>query len=273
MQVAQCWGTISVGPVPFRCLARPCFLPPGVARGQRDHRQASKRWLHEGGQECECKGQYQQQHCTITIQLSPLSPTPALHTSVQMFSELTSPTAFSTSPPHVAPMLVFFLSLQQKQDPAKIQGELAQSLAAPSPLLFPKNRGLPSKNFLDLVFDLRLAINKTEIREAKCWAKLRQSKADAQIFSSFFGLLNDILMPPPNLPPNACQYRSGKTTQKSWYSYNWVSLRFCVEPSSHLHCSLKKMASKTLPYSLFSKILTFPSKHQPCYFRLVPESP
>ncbi|XP_008707907.1 C-X-C motif chemokine 17 [Ursus americanus] len=28
---------------------------PGVARGQRDHRQASKRWLHEGGQECECK--------------------------------------------------------------------------------------------------------------------------------------------------------------------------------------------------------------------------
>uniref|UniRef100_A0A452R4E1 Uncharacterized protein n=1 Tax=Ursus americanus TaxID=9643 RepID=A0A452R4E1_URSAM len=55
MQVAQCWGTISVGPVPFRCLAGPCFLPPGVARGQRDHRQASKRWLHEGGQECECK--------------------------------------------------------------------------------------------------------------------------------------------------------------------------------------------------------------------------
>ncbi|XP_054423619.1 C-X-C motif chemokine 17 [Pteronotus mesoamericanus] len=28
---------------------------PGVARGQRDQRQASGRWLQEGGQECECK--------------------------------------------------------------------------------------------------------------------------------------------------------------------------------------------------------------------------
>uniref|UniRef100_A0A452FVG1 C-X-C motif chemokine ligand 17 n=1 Tax=Capra hircus TaxID=9925 RepID=A0A452FVG1_CAPHI len=29
----------------------------GVARGQRDQRQASGRWLREGGQECECQGQ------------------------------------------------------------------------------------------------------------------------------------------------------------------------------------------------------------------------
>ncbi|XP_024433397.1 C-X-C motif chemokine 17 [Desmodus rotundus] len=28
---------------------------PGVARGQRDQRQASGRWIQEGGQECECK--------------------------------------------------------------------------------------------------------------------------------------------------------------------------------------------------------------------------
>ncbi|KAM6153243.1 C-X-C motif chemokine 17 [Erethizon dorsatum] len=28
---------------------------PGVARGLRDQRQASRRWLQEGGQECECK--------------------------------------------------------------------------------------------------------------------------------------------------------------------------------------------------------------------------
>ncbi|KAF4011081.1 C-X-C motif chemokine 17 [Muntiacus reevesi] len=27
----------------------------GVARGQRDQRQASGRWLREGGQECECQ--------------------------------------------------------------------------------------------------------------------------------------------------------------------------------------------------------------------------
>lgn len=34
----------------------------------------------------------------------------------------------------------------------------------------------------------------------------------------------------------------------------------------------KKMASKALPYSLLSNLLTLPSKQQPCYFRLVPES-
>ncbi|XP_076987854.1 C-X-C motif chemokine 17 [Tamandua tetradactyla] len=28
---------------------------PGVARGHRDQLQASRRWLQEGGQECECK--------------------------------------------------------------------------------------------------------------------------------------------------------------------------------------------------------------------------
>ncbi|XP_015985390.2 C-X-C motif chemokine 17 [Rousettus aegyptiacus] len=28
---------------------------PGVARGHRDQRQSSGRWLQEGGQECECK--------------------------------------------------------------------------------------------------------------------------------------------------------------------------------------------------------------------------
>ncbi|XP_017358660.1 C-X-C motif chemokine 17 [Cebus imitator] len=28
---------------------------PGVARGHRDQGQASRRWLQEGGQECECK--------------------------------------------------------------------------------------------------------------------------------------------------------------------------------------------------------------------------
>ncbi|KAM9224429.1 C-X-C motif chemokine 17 [Dugong dugon] len=27
----------------------------GVARGHKDQRQASRRWLQEGGQECECK--------------------------------------------------------------------------------------------------------------------------------------------------------------------------------------------------------------------------
>ncbi|PNI95473.1 CXCL17 isoform 2 [Pan troglodytes] len=30
-------------------------LKPGVARGHRDRGQASRRWLQEGGQECECK--------------------------------------------------------------------------------------------------------------------------------------------------------------------------------------------------------------------------
>ncbi|VFV18374.1 vegf co-regulated chemokine 1-like [Lynx pardinus] len=28
---------------------------PGVARGHRDQRQAPRRWLQEGSQECECK--------------------------------------------------------------------------------------------------------------------------------------------------------------------------------------------------------------------------
>uniref|UniRef100_A0A8C9DEW8 Uncharacterized protein n=1 Tax=Prolemur simus TaxID=1328070 RepID=A0A8C9DEW8_PROSS len=32
-----------------------CFLPTGVARGHWDQGQASRRWLQEGGQECECK--------------------------------------------------------------------------------------------------------------------------------------------------------------------------------------------------------------------------
>lgn len=142
MQVAQYWGTISVGLFPFRCLAMTCFLPPGIARGQRDDRQAPRTRPHKGSQECDCKGQYQQQHCTIPIQLSPLSPTPALQTPVQMFSELTSPTALSTSPPHVAPTLVFFLNLWQEQDPSKFQGELVEFLAALPPLIFsPRTQG------------------------------------------------------------------------------------------------------------------------------------
>ncbi|XP_021786072.1 C-X-C motif chemokine 17 isoform X1 [Papio anubis] len=40
---------------PFQCLDVTCFLPTGVARGHRDQGQASRKWLQEGGQECECK--------------------------------------------------------------------------------------------------------------------------------------------------------------------------------------------------------------------------
>uniref|UniRef100_A0A8C4LBK9 C-X-C motif chemokine 17 n=1 Tax=Equus asinus TaxID=9793 RepID=A0A8C4LBK9_EQUAS len=36
-----------------------CFLLTGLARGHRDQRQASRRWLQAGGQECECKDWFQ----------------------------------------------------------------------------------------------------------------------------------------------------------------------------------------------------------------------
>nr|XP_008539372.1 PREDICTED: VEGF coregulated chemokine 1-like [Equus przewalskii] len=32
---------------------------PGLARGHRDQRQASRRWLQAGGQECECRDWFQ----------------------------------------------------------------------------------------------------------------------------------------------------------------------------------------------------------------------
>ncbi|XP_004873065.1 C-X-C motif chemokine 17 [Heterocephalus glaber] len=42
--------------LPLMLMSMVCSSPnPGVARGHRDQRQASGRWLQEGGQECECK--------------------------------------------------------------------------------------------------------------------------------------------------------------------------------------------------------------------------
>ena len=102
--------------------------------------------------------------------------------------------------------------------------------------LFSKNSGLLSKSFLDLILNLILLTGKTEIREA-IW--LTQSKADTKkqmlrSYSSFSGLPKDILTPPVNLPPNSCQFSSGKTTQKSWGSYSWIPLLHCIDPLPHL---------------------------------------
>ncbi|OBS72596.1 hypothetical protein A6R68_12809 [Neotoma lepida] len=38
-----------------------CLPPTGIARSHGDQRQASRRWLREGGQECECRG-HQKHH-------------------------------------------------------------------------------------------------------------------------------------------------------------------------------------------------------------------
>ncbi|XP_045387519.1 C-X-C motif chemokine 17 isoform X1 [Lemur catta] len=42
--------------LPLMLMSRDSSSPnPGVARGHWDQGQASRRWLQEGGQECECK--------------------------------------------------------------------------------------------------------------------------------------------------------------------------------------------------------------------------
>uniref|UniRef100_A0A8D1RVK3 Uncharacterized protein n=1 Tax=Sus scrofa TaxID=9823 RepID=A0A8D1RVK3_PIG len=49
--------TICLGLFFIQCLEVTCFLLTGIARGHRDPRQASGKWLQEDVQECECKAE------------------------------------------------------------------------------------------------------------------------------------------------------------------------------------------------------------------------
>ncbi|XP_022259207.1 C-X-C motif chemokine 17 isoform X2 [Canis lupus baileyi] len=58
-----------------------CCLPPGVARGHRDNRQAPSRRLQEDGQECECKDWFLRAHKRklITVPGMPKKQCPCDH--------------------------------------------------------------------------------------------------------------------------------------------------------------------------------------------------
>uniref|UniRef100_A0A8C0KLP4 C-X-C motif chemokine ligand 17 n=1 Tax=Canis lupus dingo TaxID=286419 RepID=A0A8C0KLP4_CANLU len=72
--------SLSLCPSPY-CLAMTCCLPPGVARGHRDNRQAPSRRLQEDGQECECKDWFLRAHKRklITVPGMPKKQCPCDH--------------------------------------------------------------------------------------------------------------------------------------------------------------------------------------------------
>ncbi|XP_067575987.1 C-X-C motif chemokine 17 [Pseudorca crassidens] len=53
----------------------------GIARGHRDQRQASGRWLQDGGQECECKDWFLRAHKRklMAVPRLPKKPCPCDH--------------------------------------------------------------------------------------------------------------------------------------------------------------------------------------------------
>lgn len=171
-------------------------------------------------------------------------------TPMQMSSRMTSPSALATSLLRAVPTLVFFLSLRQELDPQG-PGGTGWISGCHFPLtIFPKNPGLPSKNYLDLIFDLVLFIKSNkEIREANAWP--RQTPRSFLHFLVSLRISWCLLQTCHQILANTGQ---GKQLRNSGvhitgYLYCSVLTFFPCSYSSMTNWKARKMASKALPYS------------------------